>query len=62
MTTLNSGDRVPSRTYHFLADWSLNDRSNTIREMFSKDMVLELNKDEFRTLFHLATQVDYENL
>lgn len=60
--TLNSGEQTSRRMYVFLADWNLEDKSQTMRELFNKHMVLELTKDEFRTLFHLAFQSDYETI
>ena len=62
MKTLNDGNKVPCRGYHFLLDWNETNNWQYIRRTFNKYTLRSLTLNEYKMLFAYATSEDYKNL
>lgn len=58
MKTLIDNTKVTGRSYYYLLDWNEKDNWVTILLKFNKTKLCELNKEEYITLFHIATNDD----
>lgn len=62
MKTLIDDTEVPARGYYFLLEWNEKDNWNTIQEKFGTGRLCELEISQYKELFKIATESDYNNL
>lgn len=62
MKTLIDDVEVPARGYYYLLDWNERDEWETILNKFNTGKLCELEIHQYKELFKIATESDYNNL
>lgn len=62
MKILSCGTEVPSRGYYYLLDWNEVDAHKTITEQFNKFRLCDLTFDEYKQLFKVATEKEFQHI
>jgi hypothetical protein len=62
MKTLADGTEVPSRIYYYLLDFNDCDNWATMKALFNKDKLKDLDIEDFLRLFKVASEKDFNTL
>ena len=62
MKTLNNGEEVPARMYYYLLDYNDTGGKHLMFQLFNKDRLFFLTKEEFLKFFKTISEFDLENI
>lgn len=62
MKELTDGNEVPDRIYYYLLDWNDENQWDYMFKSFNKNILYNLNLNEFKQLFLHASSEDYKYL